>query len=100
MKHGAHAIWFEIVTNPTPAWPDAAIASLHPFPANAFAHDAARLIESARWRSRSGEDREAFRRRIRRDLAEAGVTGELVTIYERGGHFERNRIGAHMLIPA
>ena len=90
MKHGVHAVHFERHINPAPIFPDVAIATLNPIPKVRFALNLPGALARARWRSRPGENFDAFRDRIRRDLATEGTHGVLVSIYERGAHFERN----------
>ncbi len=90
MKHGANAIWFERHINPAPIFPDVAIATLNPIPKRDFVYNLPAVIASARWRSEPGENVLNFQDRIRRDLATEGTHGVLVSIYERGAHFERN----------
>ncbi len=100
MKHANHAIWFERHINPAPIFPDVAIATLTPIPKVRFALNLPGALAAARWRSQPGENFDAFRERIRRDLAAEGVHGVLVSIYERGAHFERNAAFATISEPA
>ena len=99
MKHGATATWFQTFINPHPEFPDVAVATLDaPLPTR-IRPDWPGIVATARWRSKPGENKQAFHDRIRRDLAAERVTGEMVSVYERGGHFERNCQGESALIP-
>ena len=90
MKHGAHAVHFERHINPAPIFPDVAIATLNPIPKVRFALNLPGALAAARWRSRPGENFNHFCDRIRAELKAEGTHGVLVSIYERGAHFERN----------
>ncbi len=82
-----------------PIWPglaDIAVASMTPIPASAFANGA---TPTAPYQAEPGERIDDFKARITADLTAAGTLtghapGVLVWIYERGGFWERNAIGA------
>ena len=99
MKHGATAIWFETNINPHPDFPDVAVATLDPPLPQRIRPDWPGIVATARWRSKPGENKQNFTDRIRRDLAAERVTGEMVSVYERNAHFERNAQGESALIP-
>ncbi|UNC15601.1 hypothetical protein FE249_15930 [Acidiphilium multivorum] len=94
LQHGAHAVWFERHYNPAPLFPDVAIATTQPVPAHLFTTNLPAALAAARWQSRPGEHFVNFRDRINNELRAAGIFGVCISIYERGGHFERNATGA------
>ncbi len=100
MKHANHAIWFERHINPAPIFPDVAIATLNPIPKVRFSLNLPGALAAARWRSRPGESFQHFRERITRELEAEGTHGVLVSVYERGAHFERNAAHATISEPA
>ena len=94
LQHGATAIWFERHYNPAPLFPDVAIATTQPVPPHLFTTNLPAALAAARWQSRPGEHFVNFRDRINNELKAAGIYGVCISIYERGGHFERNATGA------
>lgn len=93
MKHGAHAIWFERHPNPSPIFPDIAIALVGQIDKSEFISNLPAAVAKARWRSKPFESFQHFRERITRDLESEGTHGVLVSVYEHGSHFVRNAAG-------
>ena len=94
MKHGCHAIWFERHPNPSPVFPDCALAVVGQIDKSEFISNLPAAIAKARWRSKPFESFEHFRSRITRDLESEGTHGVLVSVYEHGSHFVRNSAGS------
>jgi hypothetical protein len=87
---GANGILFEHHINPVIPTRDTAVADLEPLPGSWVQGWKARAPQ---WTSQPFESRSMFEQRIIGDLQRAGQVGEIVHVYERGGHFERNHAG-------